>query len=424
MLTDKDPVSGEYRIPRIIYSDAYYSEMVAYADLVLPDTTYLERWDCISLLDRPIGGADGPGDAIRQPVVVPDRDVRPFQDVLLEIGVRLGLPGVTRPDGAPRYPGGYPDYIVNHERRPGLGPLAGWRGAEGENLGRGAPNPHQLERYVANGCFWKHVLPEDQLYFKHANKAYLETAVEMGLIDTPDPIVLQLYVEPLQRFRLAAQGHGKVLPPQSHRDRIATYFDPLPFWYMPFEEQRIDQDIYPLHALTQRPMQMYHSWHSQNAWLRQILGNNRLFLNRAVGRSLGLEEEDWVWLSSRQGRIRVPTKLMDGVNPDTVWTWNAIGKRSGAWNLDPDSPEFRKGFLLNHLISELLPPDDGYQYANADPITGQAAWYDLRVRIERVSPEEADRTVPSFDVLRQPRSLARPPSVLRYFAGLDRETGS
>jgi anaerobic selenocysteine-containing dehydrogenase len=424
MLTDKDPASGEYRIPRIIYSDAYYSEMVAYADLVLPDTTYLERWDCISLLDRPIGGADGPGDAIRQPVVVPDRDVRPFQDVLLEIGVRLGLPGVTRPDGAPRYPGGYPDYIVNHERRPGLGPLAGWRGAEGENFGRGAPNPHQLERYVANGCFWKHVLPEDQLYFKHANKAYLETAVEMGLIDTPDPIVLQLYVEPLQRFRLAAQGHGKVLPPQSHRDRIATYFDPLPFWYKPFEEQRIGQDLYPLHALTQRPMQMYHSWHSQNAWLRQILGNNRLFLNRAVGRSLGLEEEDWVWLSSRQGRIRVPTKLMDGVNPDTVWTWNAIGKRSGAWNLDPDSPEFRKGFLLNHLISELLPPDDGYQYANADPITGQAAWYDLRVRIERVSPEEADRTVPSFDVLRQPRSLARPPSVLRYFAGLDRETGS
>ena len=28
--------------------------MVPYADLILPDTTYLERWDCISLLDRPI----------------------------------------------------------------------------------------------------------------------------------------------------------------------------------------------------------------------------------------------------------------------------------------------------------------------------------------------------------------------------------
>ena len=39
-----------HRIPHIIYSDAYASEMVSYADLVLPDTTYLERWDCISML--------------------------------------------------------------------------------------------------------------------------------------------------------------------------------------------------------------------------------------------------------------------------------------------------------------------------------------------------------------------------------------
>ncbi len=46
---------------------------------------------------------------------------------------------------------------------------------------------------------------------------------------------------------------------------------------------------------------------------------------------------------------------MEGVNKDTVWTWNAIGKRAGAWTLDADAPEARKGFLLNHLISELLP---------------------------------------------------------------------
>ena len=71
MLTAKDPATGEYRIPRIIYSDAYFSETVAYADLVLPDTTYLERYDCMSLLDRPICSADGPADAIRQPVLDP-----------------------------------------------------------------------------------------------------------------------------------------------------------------------------------------------------------------------------------------------------------------------------------------------------------------------------------------------------------------
>ncbi len=416
MLIDKDPVTGAYRIPRIIYADAYYSETVAYADLVLPDTTYLERWDCISLLDRPIGGVDGPGDAIRQPVLTPDRDVRPFQDVLIELGERLGLPGFVSPEGQARYPGGYPDYIVNHERRPGVGSLGGWRGAQGDQAARGAPNPHQLERYVANGCFWKHRLPTDQLYFKHANKDYLETAMAMGFIETAAPIVLQLYVEPLQRFRLAAHGHGRMQPPETHRERIATYFDPLPFWYMPFEEARVDRDHFPLHALTQRPMHMYHSWHSQNAWLRQIIGHNRLFVNRAAGRALGLAEDDWVWVSSHHGRIRVPTRLMDGVNQYTVWTWNAIGKRAGAWNLDPDSPEFRKGFLLNHLISELLPTDGGYRYANADPITGQAAWYDLRVRIERAPPIEAGTSEPSFSPLAHPRSLPQLPQILRYGA--------
>jgi sulfite dehydrogenase (quinone) subunit SoeA len=413
MLTDKDPSTGDYRIPRIIYSDAYSSEMVAFADLILPDTTYLERWDCISLLDRPIGSAEGPADAIRQPILAPDRDVRPFQDVLIELGARLELPGFVTRDGAPLYPGGYPDYIVNHERRPGVGPLAGWRGADGEQAGRGAPNPGQLERYVQNGCFWQHQLREEQRYFKHANKAYLETAVEMGFIDSAEPVVLQLYVEPLQRFRLAALGHGRITPPTTHRERIATYFDPLPFWYAPFEESRSDPGSYPLHALTQRPMQMYHSWHSQNEWLRQILGNNRLFVNRATGRALGLAEEDWAWLSSRLGRIRVPTKLVDGVNPATVWTWNAVGKHAGAWNLEPGSPEFCKGFLLNHLIPELLPPDGGYEFANADPITGQGAWYDLRVRIDRVAPGEPRSVVPSFEMISS-ASLDPPPKVQRY----------
>ncbi len=419
MLTDKDPATGAYRIPRIIYSDAYDSETVAYADLVLPDTTYLERWDCISLLDRPIGSVEGPADAIRQPIMAPDRDVRPFQDVLIEIGSRLGLPGFVTSQGTPRYPGGYADYIVNHERRPGVGPLGGWRGADGEQAGRGMPNPHQLERYVANGCFWKHELPDGQRYFKHANKEYLEAAVAMGLIDAADPIVLQLYVEPLQRFRLAAHGHGRVVPPETHRERISTYFDPLPFWYMPFEEVRVDGAAFPLHAVTQRPMPMYHSWHSQNAWLRQILGSNRLFVNRTSGRALGLKEEDWVWLSSHHGRIRVPTKLMDGVNPDTVWTWNAIGKRNGAWGLDAAAPESRAGFLLNHLISELLPPDGGYAHANADPITGQAAWYDLRVRIDPTAPDEPHMTAPSFGMIERLPSSGKPPPILRYRASSD-----
>jgi anaerobic selenocysteine-containing dehydrogenase len=401
-LTAKNP-DGTYKIPKIIYSDSYASEMVAYADLILPDTTYLERYDCISLLDRPISEADGPADAIRHPIVTPDRDVRPFQDVLIELGARLKLPGFVNPDGSPKYPGGYPDYIVNHERSPGIGPLAGWRGARGDKYGLGEPNPRQIDRYIENGSFCLHLLEPDQRYLRHANKAYLDFARSVGFVPNAEPIVLQIYAEPLQKFRLAARGHGPITPPQSHRQRLERFFDPLPFWYAPFEGGMIDDRAYPMHAITQRPMAMYHSWGSQNAWLRQIHTANRLYMHRDRARALGIEDDDWVWISSHIGRVKAQVKLMEGVNPDTVWTWNAIGKRSGAWALDKEAPEAREGFLLNHLISELLPPQDGgYRFANADPVTGQAAWYDLRVRVEKAPAGEAHECWPRFASLTLP----------------------
>jgi anaerobic selenocysteine-containing dehydrogenase len=419
MLAAKE-ADGSYRIPRIIYADAFASEMVAYADLVLPDTTYLERWDCISLLDRPISSAEGPADAIRQPVLPPDRDVRPFQDVLIELGARLKLPGFAKDDGTPRYPGGYSDYIVNHERKPGIGPLGGWRGANGGSQGAGPPNPRQLERYIENGCFWQHRLPDEAHYYKHANLAYLRSAKEMGFIDNLEPVVIQLWSEPLQRFRLAAEGHGTVQPPESHRPRIRTYFDPLPIWYVPFEEAAVDTASLPLHAVTQRPMPMYHSWHSQNAWLRQIHSRNRLYVNRSTGERLGLADDDWVWVTSHHGRVKCQIHLMEGVNPDTVWTWNAIGKRQSAWNLAADAPESQRGFLLNHVISELLPPKGDVQFSNSDPVTGQAAWYDLRVRLEKASEAEAGETAPKPPPAKLPPGMPERPSILRYGAGMNR----
>ena len=413
MLTAKDDATGEYKIPKIIYSDAYSSEMVAFADLILPDTTYLERHDCISLLDRPISEAEAVADAIRWPVIEPDRDVRGFQSVLIDLGARLGLPGMTNDDGTATYKD-YADYITNHQRKPGIGPLAGFRG-DGDDEGRGAPNQDQINRYIENGGFWTKSLPEDAKYYKFANMAYQDFAVTMGFFDKPQPYTFQIYSEVLQKFRLAAEGHGKNQPPAHHRDQIKTCFTPLPSWYRPFEDALTDSDEFPLHALTQRPMAMYHSWGSQNPWLRQIHGHNPLFISGELAIKHGLTDGDWAWLTSHHGSIRVPVAVMQGVNPNTVWTWNAIGKRRGAWQLDNNAPEARKGFLLNHLIHELLPPKgDGLRWSNSDPITGQAAWYDLKVKIKKVAADEENVIAPDFPPQQSPRGLTPPNQILRY----------
>ncbi|EDQ06119.1 Thiosulfate reductase molybdopterin-containing subunit PhsA [Sulfitobacter indolifex] len=392
MLTDTDE-NGEYVIPRIIYSDAYSSEMVAYADLILPDTTYLERHDCISLLDRPISEADAAADAIRWPVVEPNRDVRGFQSALCDLGAKLGLPGFVNDDGSQKYKD-YADYITRHERRPGIGPLAGFRGKDGKDVGRGEPNPEQIDRYIENGGFFVNHIPEGANYYKPWNAAYQDWAVGMGIYDAPQPYLFSLYVEPLRRFQLAAEGHGKRQPPDHLRERIKQTMSPLPIWY---ESDPQGAEGYGVHALTQRPMAMYHSWGGQNAWLRQLHGHNPLYLPTAIMRAKGLQDGDWARVTSPHGGITVPVMEMAALNPKTVWTWNAIGKRKGAWALDKDAPEATKGFLLNHLIHELLPPKgDGLRWANSDPITGQAAWFDLKVHIEKSdAPAESQPEIPA-----------------------------
>ena len=417
-LTDKDD-DGNYRIPHIIYSDAYASETVAYADLVLPDTTYLERFDAISMLDRPIGDADGAADAIRHPVLAPEtqdvegkpRDVRGFQTVLLDLGARLGLPGMVDADGAPTYRD-YADYIVNHERAPGVGLLAGWRGVDGTQSGKGAPNPAQLDAYIANNGYWREEIPESARYYKMANRDYLQWAQRLGMVGSTDPIVLQLYAEPLQKFRLAAQGHGDIQPPERDRERVATYFDPLPLWYEPFEHDQTSREQYPLNAVTQRPMFMYHAWGAQNAWLRQITARNYLYLHPDTGATHGIDDEDWIDVTSHNGSIRVQAKFARNVQPGTVWSWNAIGHRKRAWRLAADAPEAEKGFLLNHLISDLTPRGD---YANADPVTGQAAWFDLRVTITKADGDAnaIATSQPQFEPLAFSEADERP---LRYGA--------
>jgi anaerobic selenocysteine-containing dehydrogenase len=190
----------------------------------------------------------------------------------------------------------------------------------------------------------------------------------------------------------------------------------LPIWYQPIEESLVSKDQYPIHAITQRPAAMYHSWGSQNAWLRQIHGYNRLCIHRDLAREIGVADDDWVEMESHHGKIKAQIRTMTGCERNTVWTWNAIGKRRGAWNLDDNAAEGEKGFLLNHLISELLPADEmgkKRRMSNSDPVTGQAAWFDLKVRISKV-PAGDQVSEPQFVPLKPVPGVQNRPETLRF----------
>jgi sulfite dehydrogenase (quinone) subunit SoeA len=453
---------GEYKIPFIAVCDAFQSEMTAFADLILPDTTYLERHDVMSLLDRPISEFDGPCDSVRVPVVAPLGQCKPFQEVLIELASRLRLPAFTTADGGRKYRD-YPDFVIRYETAPGsgIGFLSGWRGKNGDQSLRGEPNPDQWRQYAENNCVHQYRMPAAHRYMRNWNRGYLEWAQRVGLRRDVDPIQIHLYSEFLQRFRLAAQGRGGGRkPPERLRERVAAFFDPLPFWYPPLEQKATDAARYPLAAVTQRPMAMYHSWDSQNAWLRQIHAHNYLFVHPGTAAAAGIADDDWIWVESMWGKVRCMCRTSEAVEPGTVWTWNAIGKAKGAWALSPDANESERGFLLNHLISEELPasvavldrhtkdsststggarggqssplvadpPGLGSEGArtegahaltsNSDPITGQAAWYDVRVRIYKADADEPKQSSPQFATAPPLPGMTSPvPRWRAWFAG-------
>ncbi|MDP3192491.1 MAG: formate dehydrogenase, partial [Rhodoferax sp.] len=119
------------------------------------------------------------------------------------------------------------------------------------------------------------------------------------------------------------------------------------------------------------------------------------------------------------GKVRCMCRYSEAVEPGTVWTWNAIGKSAGAWNLTPDANESQRGFLLNHLISEELPlAGSNATVSNSDPITGQAAWYDVRVRIYKAAEGEPEQTFPQFKAVPAAPGMRQVlPRIQAYFAG-------
>ena len=239
---------GRYTIPFVALVDTFYGNSVPYADLVIPDLTFYERYGVHSLLDRPISTVDGPADSIHWPVVPPLYGVKSWADTVLKLAEMLRIPAVLNADGSPKYPKGYEDFIWKWEIAPnsGIGLLGGARG-DGTQIIKATPNPQQLTAYtspqhiqaygdsakndtypspqkmaVTNGALpagasagqqtvghahFQYTLPVEIRYRRNVNAGYLKWAQSVGLIPYAKPIPVQVYSEIVQKFRLA--GHDK-----------------------------------------------------------------------------------------------------------------------------------------------------------------------------------------------------------------------
>ena len=229
------------------------------------------------------------------------------------------------------------------------------------------------------------------------NQPYLDFAKDKGWRQRNDPVQLAIYSDTLQAFRLAAQGkskgrHTAGSPARAHRHLLR----PAAVLVRAAGEPPASTPTASLAAITQRPMAMYHSWDSQNAWLRQIHSHNYLHVNPRTAQEAGIADGGWAWVTSAWGGCAACCA--------TAMRWSRHGLdlerdrqgfrrlAAGAWcrrvaqGLPAQSPDHRGAAIAGGHTRTI----------NSDPVTSQAGWYDVRVNLARPAGRGTSGNLPQM----------------------------
>ena len=244
---------------------------------------------------------------------------------------------------------------MNHQRRPGVGPLIGFRG-DGTAEGRGAPNPDQLQRYIDNGGFYQAHVPEEAAFFKPWNAAYQDWAVKIGLLRDAAALSVFDLVRTDAPLSAGGRGHGPAPAARPSARTAETGDGPVAglvsaLWRcgrgVRLSGARADPAADGHVSLLGQPERL--AAPDPGAELRCIC-------RQRSGRRRALQEGDWARVSSRTGQIVVPVAHMAALNDEHGLDLERDRQAQGGLGAGRRTrPRRRWGFLLNHLISELLP---------------------------------------------------------------------
>jgi anaerobic selenocysteine-containing dehydrogenase len=281
----------------VISIDLYLNDTSYFADLYLPEATYLERYEVppnTVMNHHTLGTLDVPWTiAIRQPVVE-SRDGAPcFFDMLLELSSRWGV--------IPKF-----NEVLNRM----------WR-FEGENvlsLEKRYTFPEILDRIYKNWCGPEHGL---EWFKENGVLTYPRTLKDRYLYPYSKariPIYLDLMLEAKQRVIEALKG---VDIPWELDD-----YQPVPDW-KPCLEYKVTKPGYDLFPIYYTNAFNVDSWGLNNPWINEIneqepYGYN-IEINSVTAKAKGLKSGDRVTLQSTSGHeVKGRVILVEGIHPEVL----------------------------------------------------------------------------------------------------------
>ena len=379
----------------------------------------------MSMLDRPISEFDGPIDSVRVPVVPPTGECKPFQDVLIELAARLQVPGVRRRRRhaqVPRLP------RLHHQLRDRAG--LGHRLSRPAGAARTATSSCAASRIRSSGrCTRRTIASTTTRCRRRTSTCATGTAATwsgrsaLRIRRYSDPIVdPDLFggaaeVPP----RGAGQGHGR----QAARRTCASASTRTSIRCR--SSTRRSRRRRPI--ATQLSARRRHAAADGDVPLvgfaeRVAAPDPRAQLSvrqSAHGaRAAGIADGGWMWVESQWGKVRCMARYSRGrrarhrvdVERDRQGAGRVASRARReriAARLPAESPDHRRAAWRRAAR----------RISNSDPITGQAGWYDVRVRIYPAGGGRAGADVAAVR-RRCPRRPGRRPTTPRwhaYFAG-------
>lgn len=386
-----DVLKDESLIPYVVVVDVAYSETAHLADLILPDATYLERWDWEDMASYDMI----PEFYIRQPMVEPLGEARNFVDVTVEIAQRIGG------EMAEAMPFGTAEEFVRDacEHTPGVKEAGGfdYMKAHGAWYNR-AEKPHyqkhakkknkaDVEANLASGKWQKNKFgtvydPKKTKEGKYGAdggswkdyKAYVGQEVDGEYYKgfKPDKVAKSGLFELNSKF-LADAG-----------------FSGMPD-YMPIpEHEKMGKN--ELILTTYKVNVQTHSRTQGCKYLSEIYHDNPALISSATAKKLKIKDGGKIKVKSSIGEIETTAKVTEGIIPGVI----AISYHCGHWqwgrfataNLTPNPMADEKSDAFDSDIKRIWWKKKGVHPNfiipnSGDPIGGGQRWMDTVVTVSR-----------------------------------------
>jgi len=377
-------LKDEKLLPFTVSINPFYDESAALADMILPDVTYLERWDWEDM----VSPAQIEEFYIRQPLVAPLGEARNFPDVCIDLAKRLGLDlGVDSME----------DFV---DKSCKMTPFVKKRG---RGL-RGMVKTGVLHDTKAEPRFYSYRVelkpadmerpevlfdPRDGVYWdwQKAGVASREEAEATGYRHTKGAYKGYL------GQRLGERVVSGFAPDKVNKSGLFEIHSELmvdkglsglPGWMAVPEHAALGDD--QLVLTTYKVNVHTHSRTMNCSWLAEIYHQNPAWINPVTAATRGIADGDRIKVRSEIGEIETHARVTPAVVPGVIaishhcghWEYGRFASGKSSPQAQPSVPDRdTRWWTENGVHPNWLIPN------SPDPINGQQRWMDTVVTVTR-----------------------------------------